>query len=240
MRQYYFNSSVQDYSGLARLVADQDGVAYKVLVLTCSFKVVSMISTARLQKTASLFLSASLASSLLAASPPAQAATACVTYEPPLAIGTVYGNPAGQTPGSVVLFSSNVIGSIENFSTGGPPFLGFARIENAPVAFSAGRSLRLNNISKRFHFAALPFVPKRVTFSFLDLGGTENLAVNGGAPFVGNISSAPASIGGLTVSTVSGVTPGGRRGTVTIKGQPLRDVTIGGQELWIDQVCASN
>jgi len=36
------------------------------------------------------------------------------------------------------------------------------------------------------------------------------------------------------------VTPGGRRGTVTIKGQPLRDVTIGGQELWIDQVCASN
>jgi len=199
-------------------------------------KVFAPFSTAGLQKTATFVLAASL----LASAPQAQAASACVTFDPPMVNGTVYGTPVSQTPGTVVLFSNNVIGSIGNFTTGAAPFFGFGRIEGAPVVFAFGRSLRLNNISMRFHFFALPFVPNKVTFSFLDLGGTENLAVNGAAPFVGNISGAPASIGGLTVSTMSGVTPGGRRGTVTIKGQPLRDVTIGGQELWIDQVCASN
>ena len=200
------------------------------------FKVMQPFSSASLQKAAVLVL----ASSLLAATPQAQAASACVTFDPPMVNGTVYGTPVSQSPGTVVLFSNNVIGSVGNFTTGAAPFFGFGRIESAPVPFAFGRSLRLNNISMRFHFFALPFVPTQVTFSFLDLGGTENLAVNGGAPFIGNISGAPASIGGLTVSTMSGVTPGGRRGSVTIKGQPLRDVTIGGQELWIDQVCASN
>lgn len=195
-----------------------------------------MISSASLQKAATL----AVVASFFVTSPQAHAASACVTFDPPMVNGTVYGTPVGQTPGSVVLFSNNVIGSLGNFTTGAAPFFGFARIEGAPVAFSPGRSLRLNNIAMRFHFLALAFVPNQVTFSFLDLGGTENLAVNGGAPYIGNISGAPASIGGLSVSTMSGVTPGGRRGTVTIKGQPLRDVTIGGQELWIDQVCASN
>lgn len=188
-----------------------------------------------------LAFSASLIAVLLALPPSAKAATACVTFEPPLQNGTVYGSPVGHTPGTAVLFSNNLIGSVENFiSAGGATAFGFARIETAPVPFSPGRSLRLNNISMRFHFLALPFVPKQVTFNFLDLGGTENLSVNGVPPFIGNISSPPASVGGLTVLTTSAVLPGGRRGTVRITGSPLRDITIGGQELWIDQVCASN
>jgi hypothetical protein len=42
------------------------------------------------------------------------------------------------------------------------------------------------------------------------------------------------------MSASSAAVPGGRRGLVTIQGPNLRDVSIGGQELWIDQVCASN
>jgi len=199
------------------------------------------ISRGGAYKVVPLAVSASLIAGLLAVPPSAKAASACITFEPPLQNGTVYGTPVGHTPGTAVLFSSNLIGSVENFITaGGATAFGFARIETAPVLFSPGRSLRLNNISMRFHFLALPFVPRQVTFNFLDLGGTENLSVNGVTPFIGNISSAPASIGGLTVSTTSAVVPGGRRGSVRITGSPLRDVTIGGQELWIDQVCASN
>jgi hypothetical protein len=187
-----------------------------------------------------LALCASMVGGGLAASPAAKAASACVTFDPPLAAGTVYGAPVGQTPGTVVLFSNNIIASVDHFTTGGPPFFNLARIESAPVAFSPGNSLRLNNLSMRFHFFALPFVPNQVTFSYLDLGGTENLAVNGSAPFMGNISAPPAMIAGASVTATSTAVAGGRRGMVRIRANRLRDFRVGGQELWIDQVCASN
>jgi hypothetical protein len=178
---------------------------------------------------------------LLAHSPQARAATACVNFEPTPPLGTTYGTPSGQTPGTVVLFANGVIGTVERFATpGGGSFFNLARVENPPTLFGTAQSLRLNNTALRFHFFALPFRPVRLTFRYLDLGGIENLAINGNAPFMGQISTPPAVISGFTVNASSAAAPGGRRGTLTIQGGALRDVSIGGQELWIDQVCANN
>lgn len=179
---------------------------------------------------------------LLTNAPQASAASACVNFEPTPAAGTTYGTPLGQTPGSVVLFASGLIGSVERFTTpAGGSFFNLARVENPPTAFATPpRALRLNNIAMRFHFFALPFRPTRLTFRYLDLGGLENLAINGQAPFMGNLSTPPAAVAGFGISASSAAVPGGRRGLVTIQGPNLRDVSIGGQELWIDQVCASN
>src|SRR4029079_3374402 len=72
---------------------------------------------------------------------------------------------------------------------------------------------------------------------YLDLGGTENLAVNGSAVFVGDIAAAPPAIGGVAVSVTAGPVPGGTRGTVVLTGN-ITSLRIGGQELWIDNICA--
>jgi hypothetical protein len=178
---------------------------------------------------------------LLSAS--AQALPVCVTFEPPpFPLGTTYGAPVGQVSGDLALVSNNISGYVFKFilSNGNPAF-NRAYIDSAPVVFSAGQSLRENNINLWFDFTSLGFIPTKVTFSYLDLGGNENLAVNTSGIYVGELTSAPAGLGGASVSVTSTPVPppiSGKRGTVTVKGPAVKALLIGGQELWIDSVCA--
>jgi len=41
----------------------------------------------------------------------------CVTFEPPLAVGTQYGTPVGQAPGTVIFTTNQIPVSIQNFVT---------------------------------------------------------------------------------------------------------------------------
>ena len=102
-------------------------------------------------------------------------------------------------------------------------------------------SLRTININMLFDLQNLGFPVRRVTLSYLDLGGYENLAVNASGIYRGQIAAAPAFLGNANVSVTSAATPppvSGRTGTVTITGQQIKSFMIGGQELWIDNVCA--
>ncbi len=161
---------------------------------------------------------------------------ACVTFEPPLVVGTQYGTPAGQHNGDVIFTSNGIVVSVHDFAFGGGGgTFNLARVEPMP-ALNASQTLRINNINLGFDFSAIGFVPTRVQFEFLDQGGTENLSVNGSAVFAGDISAAPAMLGGATVSVSTTPATGGKKGVVTLTGA-INAFMVGGQEFWIDNVC---
>lgn len=170
-------------------------------------------------------------------SAPAGAAGACVDFGPPPAAGTMYGPPAG----TVVLTTPDGIRmSVHDFRyVGGGMTLNWGRIELPPVAFGSGQTLRANNINFEFDFTGLGAPVSRVTFDYLDLGGSEDLSVNGQPVpiYAGELTAAPSPMGGATVAVTSVAVPGGKRGTVTVTGN-IERIRVGGQEFWLDNVCA--
>lgn len=162
----------------------------------------------------------------------------CVDFEPPLTVGTEYGAPAGNSPGDVVFTTNGVPVSVENFDyigTGGT--FNLAYIDTATSFFGNGQTIRTNNINLEFDFSNIGFRTSRVDLEFLDLGGFENLSVNGSTVFAGELTSAPSPIGGVTLVFSTTPVPGGNKGNLTLKGA-VTTLRIGGQEFWIDNVCA--
>lgn len=157
---------------------------------------------------------------------------ACVGFGPAPAAWTVWGVPAGHVPGSLVHTESSINVTTERFATlpAGWTF-DHARVEPAAaIGWGTANTVRLRNISLGFDFMAFGgWVPQHVRFRFRKLGGYENLAING-ALYVGNITGAPPVLGGANVV----VGPG----WVDITG-PVNSLLIGGQEFWIDDVCAA-
>lgn len=164
--------------------------------------------------------------------------TRCVDFEPPLTLGTQYGAPATNSPGDVIFTTNGVPVSVYDFifTAGGGTF-NVAKIESAPVPFASGQSIRTNNINLEFDFGPMRFRPSKVRFDFLDLGGFENLSVNGSPIYAGELLSAPNPIGGVTYNVVMTPVTGGKKGTITLSGT-VQKLRIGGQEFWIDQLCA--
>lgn len=165
---------------------------------------------------------------------------ACMTFETP-ALGTQWGNPAGHAPGTVVLTEAGISVRVENFRwpTGGT--FNVADVRATTPDFGVDSQFAwTNNINLDFDFTGLAFTPTRVTFEFQDLGGFENLAINGApAPvYVGSLPAAPSPLGGVSFATSPPVTvPGGYKSTATLQGGVQR-LVVGGQEFAVDQVCA--
>lgn len=172
--------------------------------------------------------------------PKPKPAVVCVDFESPLVLAQQFGATVGQTPGDLAFTTSGINVTVNKFDfpAGGGAF-NRAYIDNPPVAFGTGQTIRSNNINLEFDFGQLGFAVSQVEFEFLDLGGFENLAVNGGGIFAGELSSAPNPTGGITYSVSKTPAQGGSKGTVTVRGS-VAQLTVGGQELWIDNVCARN
>ena len=162
----------------------------------------------------------------------------CVDFELPLTVGTQYGGPAGNTPGDVIFTSNGIPVSVYEFNfPGGGSTFGVAMVEPAKPVFGTSQIMHLSGVALEFDFTHLGFVPKEVKFEFLDGAPIEeNLSVNG-SMFIGDIASAPASLGGVNISVSTTPVPGGKTGTVTLTG-PVKTLRVGGRELWIDNVCA--
>ncbi|HEV8631011.1 MAG TPA: hypothetical protein VGV61_11895 [Thermoanaerobaculia bacterium] len=173
---------------------------------------------------------------------PPQPAVVCVDFEPPLLLGTRYGRPVGQSPGDLAFTSQRVRVTVEKYlAANAATAFEVATVVNPPRPFAAGQSLRLNNVDVQLDFRALGFRPARVALRFLDLGGAENLAVNGSPLYAGELAAAPTPIGGVALAVATTPLPPpahGKTGTLKLTG-PVATLRIGGQELWIDQVCAS-
>ncbi len=169
---------------------------------------------------------------------PSQPSKVCVDFEPPLTSGTQYGTPAGNNKGDIVFTTNGIPVSVYdfNFVTGGGTF-NIARIELASIPFGIGQSIRTNNINLEFDFSQLSFQPSEIHFEFLDLGGFENISVNGSPVFAGELLAAPNPIGGINIAVTAAPVQGGIKRTITLTGA-VKKLRIGGQEFWIDQVCA--
>ena len=122
----------------------------------------------------------------------------------------------------------------------GKTYYNFGRLENAPSTFGAGQVFNTNNITLRFTGIGVTKLTT-ITFDFLDMGGTENLSINGKF-YSGDLEKAPASLGNATIAITTAPIPlpaKGKIGTVTINGI-IKELKIGGQEFYIDNICFAN
>jgi hypothetical protein len=156
------------------------------------------------------------------------------------ALGTLWGSTVGNSPGDLFFVEDGipVIGEWFTNPAGGLTFNG-ARIEPSLSGMGSSHVLHLNNIAVGYNIAAVPLAVAEVSFEFLDLGGFENLQVNGGPLYIGDLALAPAAIApGVTFSVATTAVPGGVRGIVTLLG-PVSKVLLGGQEFWTDNLCVN-
>lgn len=162
---------------------------------------------------------------------------ACLDFNvPPL--GTPFGAAWGTPVGAPQWVENGITAAVVPYQPGA--LFVEARVVMPPVPFGAGPTGRARSISWQFDFTGLPFVPKTVTFDWLDQGTpspVENLAVNGSPLFVGQIHAPPAVMAGIAVGTSVAPAPGGLTGTMKLTG-PVQRVVVGGQPVWIDHVCA--
>lgn len=156
----------------------------------------------------------------------------CLEFNVP-ALGTVY-TPPGTPPGTLV-FVENAISVTTRlfFDAALNPYYGGSRIEPGQGWLGPDPSARLSNFSLQFGFGGLTFVPSQVTIDYHDKGGFENLTFNGTPLRIGQLET----LGGGGVAVAWWWAGGHKEGRVTITG-PVNHATIGGQELWIDSVCA--
>jgi hypothetical protein len=171
----------------------------------------------------------------LAVTPPA-----CVEFGPPPPAGTVWGAPAGHVPGQTVHAENSIRVLVQTFYWGGGgSTFNYAQLGLPTYPFANAQAAGVNNINLGFLFGNLGWIANKVYFSYLDEGGTENLSVNGSPYYIGDLHLAPAVIGGRNVNVSTWVPgPGAIAGHVRIWGGSIKTISVGGQEFWIDKVCA--
>ncbi len=123
---------------------------------------------------------------------------------------------------------------VETFywSNGTPYDGGYAEVENGGLAGRTGNELHLNNVNIDISSIVGPF--PAIELYFGEYGGNVNLSVNGELVNVENFDELPPTIGGIGVGWTD---LGGGLGRITAGGPDfISQFSIGGQELWIDDV----
>ena len=160
----------------------------------------------------------------------------------PEPLGALYGSP---TPIGTWMFTEALVGAYtaEFYPVVGPILYDRAEIDPVwafpvnPTNFGDGAHiLEISNMGVIFDISAYGGVVT-VEFDWLDVGGNENLEVNGGGIYIGELDVAPLAIApGVTFNTTSVGFVGGKKGHATLTG-PVQRLRLGGQEFWIDNIC---
>lgn len=109
---------------------------------------------------------------------------------------------------------------------------GHAAIDGKSRAGGSGHDVMANNIGLRFDFGA---PVQGVRFRFGEYGGNVNLEINGDLAIVGDFWQLDGlQMGGATIRVING--NGSATGSVELFGR-IDTILIGGQELWLDDVC---
>ncbi|MCA9953099.1 MAG: PKD domain-containing protein [Anaerolineales bacterium] len=112
---------------------------------------------------------------------------------------------------------------------------GFARVEDGGLAGGSGQEVQVNNINLAFDFGTI--LPG-ITLHFGEFGGNLNLTVNGDFRNFKNFDQIDGGIIGGVVASVTGGTDQAQ-GMLMLQGE-ISSFAIGGQELWIDDVCPTS
>jgi hypothetical protein len=111
---------------------------------------------------------------------------------------------------------------------------GHAKIDNKGYAKGTGNDINANNVNLRFRF---DYPLKKITLKFGELGGNNNMLVNGDFRNVGNLVSLNgATVGGVNVAVNATQQGGNWYGIIVLDGA-IKEFSIGGQELWLDEIC---
>lgn len=168
-----------------------------------------------------------------AVAPPPPPPPVCLEFNVP-PVWAIFGVPSGTAPGTLIFVENGIsVTTRRLFDPALTPFYNWARIEPGLGWLGPDPSAHLNDISLQFGFGALPFVPSRVEFDYHDAGGFENLTFNGTPLRIGQLDA----LGGGPVAVAWWWAGGIKEGRVTVAG-PVGTVTVGGQNIWIDTVCA--
>ncbi len=152
----------------------------------------------------------------------------CVRFED-VAPGTQFA--VGQT-----FYTSGTNLAVERFqwANGSWTTDGKARIDAGTRAGGTGREINANNVNLRFKF---DYPLKKITLKFAELGGNNNVMVNGDFRNVGNLVALNGTTLGGAAVTVTATQQGNNwRGVIVLDGA-IREFSIGGQELWLDDIC---
>ena len=144
---------------------------------------------------------------------------------------------AGQNVAAGTAFSSrNTVIALEPFQRGNGTWTGgnHARVDNRQYAGGSNLDINANNVNLHF----LPDCPvDRVTLRFGELGGNNNLRINGQFSNIANLVTVNGTtLGGVQISVTANQQGNNWYGTMSFDGQ-ISDFAIGGQELWLDDVC---
>ncbi len=115
----------------------------------------------------------------------------------------------------------------------GPTTSGFAKVEVAGDACGLGKEIQVNNVTLDFDFGGSVM---DVHIEYGEYGGTVSLGVNGDCEVVDDFIALDGVVmGGVTVHVYDFGVSGQGCGVIRLLGT-IDDLTIGGQELFIDRV----
>jgi len=160
-----------------------------------------------------------------------------VTHES-LAVGDIWGAGYGQAPGDYIFDEDGIPVFIEELDWGSGTGFNHCQVMVPMIpGFGANLVMGINNVCNRYEIGTLGLVTAAVKFEYADLGGMENLQVNGATLFIGELNSMPPNVApGVTMSVTTVGVPGGLRGEVTLLGD-VHQLWVGGQEFFIDNIC---
>lgn len=154
--------------------------------------------------------------------------TGCVDFESvPLGIRYVFLDTATD---------SGVDMKVEAFQWGNGTWTtgNYAQADNRGRAGGSGQDMQTNNVNLNFDLPGQ--AAAGLSMAFGEYGGNVNLQVNGEFKNFGNFASLNgATMGGTSLNVVGGT--GNDTGSITLSG-PIVSFSVGGQELWIDDLCA--
>lgn len=109
---------------------------------------------------------------------------------------------------------------------------GFVEVQSGDQTGGSGQEIRVSNILLNFDFGG---TLSDLTLQFGEYGGNLNIEINGEFVNFENFEDLNGTtIAGVDSTVVNGL--GEDRGTLTLAG-PIDTFAVGGQELWIDDVC---
>ena len=152
----------------------------------------------------------------------------CIDFED-LVVGTTY------TVGvSFTTSGYTVTGNPFQLGTGTWYSSGYAKVDNAGKAGGSGKEMNLNNINLNFNFGGSV---KSISLRFGEYGGNLNIRINGDFKNFNNfVDINGTTIGGVNISVTNG--HGNDKGELKLTGT-INTFEIGGQELWLDDICPS-
>ena len=156
----------------------------------------------------------------------------CIDFEDMPAAG-VYGVGATFTADNTGL-QAQFTGEPFTWSGGGVTAAGHSSVDHSNHAGHVGQDMMVNNILVDIDFGA---TVDGVVMNFGEFGGNLNLEINGDFRNFNNFQDVNGlNIGGVNVNVVGGGF-GNDVGRLALSGS-INSLKVGGQELWIDHVCA--